>query len=228
MLAQFVGEAVRAAGAPRGGMRTLAWSGAAAATMAVSGAAWAGVWHLENVTERIRETRVMDGWSLVERTVRGVRETGTRWPWERYWPAGPLPEAVRYIDACTAPGEYVMVTWNAPEYYFFTQRPFAAGHALLLPSAFTAERDQRLMLDRLERQRAAVVLINETSRPEFASAFGAVDEYINLHYDPIARFEIYDGSVIAIALRRDATGRGSYGETSWPCGVSVDRVAASG
>ena len=223
-----VRAALTASRMPRARTRTLACGGAAVAALGVSAAAWAGVWHLENVTERIAETRVADGWPLIERTMRGVRDTGTTWPWERYWPAGPLPEAIRYIDACTAPGEFVMVTWNAPEYYFFSRRQFAGGHALLLASAFTAERDQRRILERLERERAAVVLINETSRPEFAQAFGAVDAYLRRHYDTIARFDIYDGSVIAVALHRNATGRGSYGETSWPCGLSVTSTAASG
>ena len=61
-----------------------------------------------------------------------------------------LPDAVRYLNSCTTPDEAVLLTWAAPEYYYFAKRRFGAGHALFLPpDAFTGLDDQRLMLARM-------------------------------------------------------------------------------
>ena len=187
--------------------------------LAVAAASTASMWDLGNITLRIEETRVTDGLDVMERTVRGIRDTGTRWPWERFWPAGELPEAVRYLNACTTRDDAVLLTWAAPEYYFFSQRRFGAGHALFLPpDAFTTEHDQALMLARIHKERLPIVLINETRRMEFADAYGQVDAYLKQEYVPAAHFQIRDGSEVTIAIRRGGTPRSTYGAERWPCG----------
>ena len=111
------------------------------------------------------------------------------------------------------------MTWPATEYYFFTRRPFAAGHALFLaPHAFTTARDQELMLEWLDRGRAPVALVNETRAEQFARAYPRIDAYLRASYVPIARYEIYDGSRIAINVRRDLKSTGTYCPDAWPCG----------
>jgi hypothetical protein len=186
--------------------------------LAVVAASTASLWDLGNITLRIKETRVTDGLDVMERTVQGIRETGTQWPWERFWPAGELPEAVRYLNACTARDDAVLLTWAAPEYYYFSRRRFGAGHALFLPpDAFTTKHDQALMLARIRKERIPIVLINETRRMEFAEAYGDVDAYLKQEYAPAAHFQIHDGSDVTIAIRRGATPRGTYGADRWPC-----------
>lgn len=190
-----------------------------ALAVVVGVASSASIWNLGSLTERLRDTRVADGVSVMWRTVEGVRETGTQWPWERFWPAGELPEAIRYLNACTDPEEAVLLTWAAPEYYFFAKRRFAAGHALFLPpDAFTTPHDQELMLARMRRQRIPIVLINETRRQEFANAYGEVDRYLRQEYVPSGRFKIREGSDVVIALRRDLKPERTYGADRWPCG----------
>ena len=187
--------------------------------VAVAAASAASIWNLGSLTERLRDTRIADGVDVMWRTVEGVRETGTQWPWERFWPAGELPEAIRYLNTCTEPDEAVLLTWAAPEYYFFAKRRFAAGHALFLPpDAFTTRHDQELMLARMRRQRIPIVLINETRRQEFASAYGEVDRYLRQEYVPSGHFEIREGSDVIIAMRRDLKPERTYGAERWPCG----------
>ena len=202
-----------------------------ALVVAVGAASSASIWNLGSLTERLRDTRVADGVGVMWRTVEGVRETGTQWPWERFWPAGELPEAVRYLNACTDPEEAVLLTWAAPEYYFFAKRRFAAGHALFLPpDAFTTPHDQELMLARMRRQRIPIVLINETRREEFANAYGEVDRYIRQEYVPSGRFKIREGSDVLIVLRRDLKPERTYGAERWPCGFenrAARRTASS-
>ena len=197
-----------------------------AAALLVCALGAASIWHLGNLTERVRDTRVADGPGVMQRTIQGIEETGTQWPWERYWPAGELPEAIKYLNACTAPTDKVLLTWAAPEYYYFARRPFGAGHALFLPpDAFTNREDQELMLARMVRERIPVILINETRAKEFTDAYGQVDRYLRQAYVPAGHFQIRDGSEITIATRRDLKAERTYGADRWPC--DFDSRAAS-
>ena len=54
---------------------------------------------------------------------------GRQWPWTRFWPGEPVPALIDYLNACTRPGERLFVAWSAPEFYVFSRRGFAAGHA---------------------------------------------------------------------------------------------------
>jgi len=194
--------------------------------LAVTAGSVASLWDLGNIGLRLRETRVADGPDTMRRTLMGVKETGTEWPWERFWPAGELPEAVRYLNACTAPDDAVLLTWAAPEYYYFARRRFGAGHALFLPpDAFTTIDDQNLMLARMRAERIPVVLINETRRKEFADAYGEVDRYLQREYATAGHFQIREGSDVTIAVRRDLKPERTYGAERWPCGF--DSRAAS-
>jgi hypothetical protein len=211
----------RAARATAGGTARVRLLTASAFVLALAAAAasTASMWHLGDVTEQIRGTRVTDGIGVIARTVQGVKDTGTVWPWARFWPAGEMPEAVRYLDACTTRDDAVLLTWAAPEYYYFSRRRFGAGHALFLPpDAFTTEHDQALMLARIRKERIPIVLINETRRTEFATAYGQVDAYLQKAYVPAGHFQIREGSDVTIAMRRDLTPQRTYGANRWPCG----------
>jgi hypothetical protein len=199
---------------------------ASAIAVAVAVVSVAGIWHLGSLTERVRDTRVADGFGTMARTIEGVKETGTQWPWQRFWPAGEMPDAVRYLNACTNRDDAVLLTWAAPEYYFFARRRFGAGHALFLPpDAFTTAHDQERMLARMRRQRVPIVLINETRRKEFADAYGEVDRYLQQEYMAAGHFQIREGSDVTVAVRRDAKPERTYGAERWPCGF--DNRAAS-
>ena len=190
----------------------------AAIALAAAGSV-AATWTLNDVSDRVAETRVMDGLDLVDRTIEGVKESGTVWPWERFWPAGELPEAIRYLNACTAPTDKVLLTWPAPQYYYFARRPFGAGQALFLPpDAFTNREDQELMLARMMRERIPIILVNETRAQEFADAYGAVQGYLRQEYVASGHFQIREGSDVTIAVRRDLKPEGTYGSERWPCG----------
>ena len=193
-----------------------------AIVLACGGTLAAGsAWALGDVSSQIRETRVMDGWAKVREVLAERANDGTVWPWRWYWPAGAMPEAVRYISACTAPTDRLLVTWRASEYYFFTRRAFAGGHSqLLAPVAFTGTRDQELMIERLARYAVPVVLINETSRRELVNAYPLLDSYLRQHYSPTGQFTIRDGSQITIAVDNAMSAIGSYGPERWPCGFS--------
>jgi hypothetical protein len=188
-----------------------------AVTAAAVAAVAASAWVLGAVDTQIREMRLEDG---LFRRLAVHRDAGTVWPWERYWPAGPVPEAVHYLRACTTPSDRLLVTWPAAEYYYFSGRAFGAGLAQLLPpNAFTARSDQELMLARLERHTVPVVLINETERAEFARAYPLLDAYLQERYAPVGSFTIRGGSeTITVAVKGTLQPTSTYGPDRWPCG----------
>jgi hypothetical protein len=197
-----------------------------AATATLVAASLVNVSILVGVADRVKDTGIVNGPASVERSIASMKESGTVWPWQRFWPAGEMPAAVRYLNACTTRDEAVLLTWAAPEYYFFAQRKFGAGHALFLPpDAFTTKHDQDRMLEQIGRERIPVVLINETRREEFARAYPEVDRYIAEHYTAAGQFNIRDGSHITVAVGGGFKSRGSYAPEGWPCGF--DRRAAS-
>jgi hypothetical protein len=219
----------RAAASGAGGRGAARFANAVMFVLALAAAAacTATMWMLGDVGTRLKETRVADGLDLMERTVEGLKETGTVWPWERYWPAGDVPEAVRYVNSCTTRDDALLVTWAAPEYYFFTRRRFSAGHALPLPpDAFTTEHDQQRMIERIRLRPPPIILINDTRHDEFANAYPAVQRYLDSNYMPVGHYDIRDGSRIAIAVRRGLKGERSYGSEKWPCGFD-SRAASS-
>ena len=184
-------------------------------------------WQLGNVTDEFEDTRIADGWDKVRESFGEKLDEGRDWPWLLFWTSGPLPDAVRYLEACTQPTDRLLVTWFAPEYHVFARRPFAAGHAFLQPPySYATDRDQDLMLKRLEQQRVPLVLFNNTERDAFVGAYPRLDAYLREHYVPAGTFGIYTGDEITIAVDKDLTARRSWGPEGWPCGFGPGRAAS--
>jgi hypothetical protein len=211
----------------RAGRRLLAvhrpvWSAAMASVTVVGAvllaAIGASVWTLGNLGEKVRDTGVFGGLWNVTTHIRSLAHAGSVWPWPRFWPAGELPAVVPYLNSCTAPSDRVLLTWAAPEYYFFARRPFGGGHALVLPAGYRSTRDQERMIARLVNHRVPVALINETTRAEFADAYPRVDEYLRSAYRTAGHFQHRDGSDITIAVRDDLQPTGAFEPEGWPCG----------
>jgi hypothetical protein len=189
------------------------------AAVAVLSMTAVSAWTLARVGENLVETRVLDGWEKVQERAAVVKARGETWPWTAWWPNGTYPEQViDYVDRCTAPTDRLFMSWPGAEYYFFTRRPFAGGHAwMLAPRAFSAAEHQQRTVSRLAAHRVPVVLINESRREEFRSAYALVDDYLQQHYGEVGRFTIYDGSEVAIATRRGLPAKSTDAATNWPC-----------
>ncbi len=217
-----IGRITTAALSRSGTPRLLAQAAAAGVVVLLALPTVAAVSSVSSIENGISEAALTKGLSKMAARATTVRQNGTKWPWERDWPSGQMPAVVRYLDQCTGPSDRLLVTWPAPEYYYFTRRQFAAGHALLLPPrAFTGAGHQRRMIERLEQQFVPIVLINETVKDEFDRSYGLLSEYLDKRYVAIGRYTIYDGSVIAVTRRRDLSARSTYGPEKWPCGLEA-------
>ena len=186
----------------------------------VSAAPLGAVWRLGNPVERVAETRIRDGWGKVLERVHALAKAGGERPWTWYWPTGDMPEVVHYIAQCTAPSDRILVSWFAPEYYFFSQRGFAAGHSFFAPgSAFATARDDRKMVSRIRGAPVPLVLMSDATRDAFAASYPKLHAYIERHYDWFGEFPLRDGTRVRLGLRRGVQARSQFGPQLWPCGV---------
>lgn len=184
--------------------------------------------YLGQFTRELEETRIERGPRGILSKIRSVREDTRNWPWAKVWPnSGDFPSAVLYLHTCTSPADYVLMTWASPEYYFFAQRRFAAGHSMFLPpDAFTTDRDQEFMLARLEKERPPIALVNKTLSEAFRRAYPMVDTYVEEHYAEAASYRHYDDAEIAIEIRNDLRATSAFGSERWPCGLVINEARA--
>ena len=132
---------------------------------------------------------------------------------------GEVPPVVDYLARCMRPGDRLLLTWFAPEYYLFAGRPFAAGQSQFFRQSFATDQDQALMLARLRRQTVPFVLVNEEERPEFTRAFPRLAAYLAENFTIRTRFARDDGGgTIALAVRNDLHPRASFDTPPWACG----------
>jgi hypothetical protein len=174
---------------------------------------------LGRVTARFHETRLRDGVAKARERLTALAHVGSAWPWAWYWPNGDLPDVIRYLSACTSTDDRVLVTWAAPEYFYYAQRGFSAGQALFIPRTFTGAADRRKIIERLERERVPIALINESTHDEFSRAYPELDAYLSGRYFTVGHFTTRDQSRIAVAVRDGVFASGSFGADAWPCGL---------
>src|SRR5688572_284670 len=193
----------------------------AAAMVVILTAPLAAVWQLAHVADHVEKSRLGDGWRKVSERVQALAKVGTEWPWAWYWPGGDLPEAVRYVSQCTAPTDRILITWFAPEYYFFSQRGFAAGHAMFSSAAaFATAKDDDKMVARIRSERVPLVFRNEGSQDGFARAHPKLNAFIDDHYTWFDQVSLRDGSVVRMGVRRDLQSNTPYQGRTWPCRLS--------
>jgi hypothetical protein len=183
---------------------------------------------LGRVTERFHETRLRDGVTKVRERLSALAHVGSVWPWSWYWPNGDLPDVIRYLSACTSPDDRVLVTWAAPEYFFYAQRGFGAGHALFIPRTFESAADRQKIVERLEGERVPIALINESTRDEFARAYPELEAYLSGRYFAVGHFTTRGSSRITVAVRDGIVASGSFGDSGWPCGFESFAGVARG
>ena len=118
----------------------------------------AGVWEQFGVVNRRLRDRPIDAWAPPGST--GLRAL------------------TRYLLDCTAPPDRVLVTWYEPGVFFCAERGFAGGQAYFERGSFGSVADQRLTIQRMQRQSVPIVLgrgdQEEAFRHGFPLVFGCV------------------------------------------------------
>jgi hypothetical protein len=180
-------------------------------------------WAVVNLGDRLAQAGVPRGVGGILRSARSVVQAWDGRSWAPYWPQGEEPPVLDYLRRCLTPGDRVLVTWFAPEYFVFSGRGFAAGHALFYPASFATERDQAQMLDRLSRDSVPAVLINTREHEAFVRAFPRLAEHIRTHYTVRGSFLHNRGTPIDVAVRNDIDVDHRFDAPPWTCATGADR-----
>ncbi len=160
----------------------------------------------------------------VEHVGEHIRDLGSQPPIDRFGPPGSqrhaLGQVARYVRDCTDPSDRLLVTWFAPELYFYTERRFAAGLAFLNPGFFSSERDQRLALSRLVTQTVPIVLV-AADRYEgvFRSTYPLLYDYLTRVYGVAVELELGESSdpPVGVLVSKHATPTGTHPTLGLPC-----------
>jgi hypothetical protein len=118
---------------------------------------------LGSLQRTLEKTRVVDGprWVVVG-ALRNMRELSARPPIDGWLAAGDeqreLKQLTSYVRECTEPDDRLLVTWFAPEIYFYAERRFAAGLAFFYRGFFSSPAEEEVALARLRAQHVPIVL----------------------------------------------------------------------
>jgi len=69
----------------------------------------------------------------------------------------------RYVRECTKPDDRLLVTWFAPEVYFYSERKFAAGLAFFYPRFFSSPAEEEVAFARFRKQTVPIVIVDVSS-----------------------------------------------------------------
>jgi hypothetical protein len=127
---------------------------------------------------------------------------------------GRLQEMANYLRSCTAADAHVLVTWFAPEVYFFAERGFAGGMAVFLGTHWSSEDDQERAVAQLEAQKPPLVLVQAATRAEFEANFSRIAAHLDAHYRAAAEG---NRSEYRALVRRDLGEVPLDSTTGFPC-----------
>jgi hypothetical protein len=129
-----------------------------------------------------------------------------------------LLDLATYLNACTNPGDRILVQGYIPQVLALARRGFAGGHADLRPSFFGSDDMQRLTVKRLEAQSVPLILLDAgDSYGAFREWFTIVTAYIDQHYDLVGTRTFDERFGISLLARRDRKPEGTYDGFGWPC-----------
>ena len=126
---------------------------------------------LGSLHRALEKTGVVEGPRVMARGARQTISLFTAQPPIEGWLASgdelrELKELTRYVRECTRPDDRLLVTWFAPEVYFYAERPFAAGLAFFYPGFFSSPAEEAVALARLKAQVVPIVIADVASYEE--------------------------------------------------------------
>jgi len=215
------------------------WRRQVAAALAVAAAPIAfvvAVTLTHDLYERADNAGLTEGprrtWQSTATVVRTVRADWQLENWASRPERSELITLAMFLSACTEPDARIFVQPYIPQVLALARRPFAGGHADLRSGFFTTERDQRLILARLQRQRVPVALLSTPDALEdFGESFPLLAAYLDEHYTA-AGTHVFDGRYpITLLVNTGERAERRFESLGWPClvpGLSKPRASASG
>jgi hypothetical protein len=95
-----------------------------------------------------------------------------------------LTGIVAYVRECSNPAHRLLLTWFAPEVYFFAQRGFAGGVGVLFGEHWSERRFQQRIVTTLGTESVPLVIRHDNrGEPPFNVVYPIVNTYLTEHYD---------------------------------------------
>jgi hypothetical protein len=191
-----------------------------AATLAFGIVTFWGAATLGEARDRIVTTGVLAGPVGVKERLETVNEQLTaRPPIDRWDDTGSigLRTLARWVRACTAPSDRLLVVGWASDLFFYAERPFAGGQVYLYPNWHSSVADQQLTVERLERERAPIAIAPVEGQPATRKAFPIVQQYVDGHYQQVTRGNFGSALEYDVLVRRDIPPSGRYQPLDLPC-----------
>jgi hypothetical protein len=190
--------------------------GAAAITVALGTAAVLA----RSSGELVRNSGLLDGLEAASRDGRIVTRI-----LERTWPLEDWTEdttgqigLARYLNACTAPDDRVLITGFWPPVYGLAQRGFAGGRLDLRGGFYDTPRDQQLTVARLQRQSVPIVIGPPAEGvDDFLREFPLVAEYVYREYRHAGDVDLGGDLRFGLLVHGRALPQGTYAPLSLPC-----------
>jgi hypothetical protein len=146
--------------------------------------------------------------ALARRVSAVTTALGAAPPGRIYFPDnGALAGMATYLRACTPISGRVLVTWFAPEVFFFSERGFAGGMVVFLGEHWSSQQDQGRTIEQLDAQLVPLAILQNESSEGFRSTFPLVAAYLDAEYR-IAGSTSFDDPRVAsdgyqVMVRRD-------------------------
>jgi hypothetical protein len=133
-----------------------------------------------------------DAWTLARTVAAGDDPLSPRVESLRAMKAPYDYEGARYLFACTAETDRVLITSGyRPELYYAAGRGFAAGRVYFLNSLAPSPEFKAFSLDRWRAERVPIVLMNPEDH-EFRDEFQALHQHLQEHYRAVGQVEFWN------------------------------------
>jgi hypothetical protein len=128
-----------------------------------------------------------------------------------------LRALAQWVRACTAPSDRLLVVGWASDLFFYAERPFAGGQVYLYPNWHSSPDDQRLTVERLNRQRVPIAISPVEGEPATRKSFPIVLDYVDQHYRHVARGNFGSRREYDVLVRLEIPAVGTYEPLHLPC-----------
>ena len=188
------------------------------------------VWSYGRTTTLLARSGVLGGPAGVWEQVGAVNRRLHLRPIDDWAPQGStgLRAVTRYVLDCTAPSDRILVTWFAPEVFYYAERGFAGGQVYLDGPWHASVADQRLTIDRMQQQSVPIILGRRDEQEVFQQDFPLIYDFVRSKYRLAAESTFRGEAPVFSDIRGRTTGllTAEHPDLGLPCYQLTSRMPA--
>jgi len=188
--------------------------------LAFIGVTWMSIAAVADVAGQLEDSRILSGPSAVgARAAEVSRQLLASPPIEAWAPPGStgLRALTRYVHECTKPTDRALVTWFAPDVYYYSGRGFAGGQVFWFDHYLTSPEEQRRSVEKLQAESVPIIITGGSDGEDFPRDYRYVHEYIVNHYHTAQEAGFGDQGLLHVLVDGRLAPSGTYPALSLPC-----------